>query len=363
MLYNCKDGDGNVVPFNSACETAVKSLTTQLASNLTNMMLLQKQEDLLDSFVECMTAAIDEKTPYNATHTRKVAQYCEEICEYINTLHTKGELDDSWVISENDKEQLHMAAMLHDIGKIITPREILNKASRMSAANFNNLYNKLEKIRLMLKIHMLEGYFDPADWAVEDRKIAEFLNDLLRINTGEFLTDADIQKVDEMAQRTYTNPQGDPPIAYLNEEEQKALHIRKGTLTEDERKQVQEHVVYTERILSKIQFTAKYNKVKEIASNHHEYLDGTGYPKGLKAPQLDKLTRILTACDIFDSLTAEDRPYKAPMELPEARKIMESMARSGKLDSKIVELLFDYMEENFKRPLKPLLLSTESKPF
>ncbi len=360
MLYNCRNEEGEVVPFNWECERAVVSLTSQMASNLTNMTLIQDLEELLGSFVECMTTAIDTKTPYNANHTRHVAKYCMEICEQINALHTRGECE--IFISENDKEQLHMAAMLHDIGKIVIHRGILDKASRLSELEYEKLYNKLEWIRLMLKIDMLEGRFDESSWAMEDIKLTNFCRDLHRMNIAEMLTKTDLDRIEDMAGRVYVSPIGER-FPYLNEKEKKALNIKQGTLTDEERRQIQEHVVYTNRILDKIKFTDKYSKVQSIAANHHEYLDGSGYPNGLKAEQLDILTRILTVCDIFDSLTAEDRPYKGPMPLDQAIKILKDLAKRGKLDEKIVTILSDYMMEHFVKETSPLLLQADAKSF
>ncbi len=360
MLYNCRDEAGNVIPFTRECERVVVSLTSQMASNLTNMNLIQDLEELLGSFVECMTTAIDAKTPYNANHTRHVAKYCMEICEQINALYTRGVSD--CYITENDKEQLRMAAMLHDIGKIVIHRGILDKASRLTELEYEKLYSKLEWIRLMLKIDMLEGRFDEASYELEDIKLTNFCRDLHRMNIAEMLTKTDLDRIDEMAGRVYVDPIGERH-PYLDENESKALHIVKGTLTEEERREVQKHVVYTAQILDKIKFTEKYNKVKEIAANHHEYLDGSGYPNGLTAPDLNLLTRILTVCDIFDSLTAEDRPYKKSIDLGQALQILKDLAKRGKLDEWLVEVVSEYMENHFKRGTALLLTPTEQRPF
>ncbi len=353
MLYNCRDDAGYVIPFTRECERAVVSLTAQMASNVTNINLIQSLEDQLGSFVECMTTAIDAKTPYNANHTRHVAQYCMEICEDINARFTKG-TGDSY-ITEKDKEQLRMAAMLHDIGKIVIHRGILDKDSRLTELEYQKLYNKLEWIRLMRKIDMLEGRYSEAEFAEEDVKLTNFCHDLHRMNGAEMLTQTDLLRIEEMARKVYTDPTG-TEHPYLDEHENKALHIVYGTLTDDERREVQKHVVYTAQILDKIKFTEKYNMVKEIAANHHEYMDGSGYPKGLKAEDLNLLTRILTVCDIFDSLTAEDRPYKKAKELSEALKILKKMAEQGKLDGWLVEVVSEYMTEHFK-PKSALFLS------
>lgn len=337
MLYNCKDDEGNVVSFDKNCERTVVSIASQMANNLTNKILIQDQQELLDSFVECMITAIDAKTPYNANHTNHVTGYCMMVGEYINVLHTRGVTE--VYLNENDMEQLTMAAMLHDIGKIITPREVLNKSTRLGAG-YDHLHNKLEKIVLMKKIDMLEGRLDNAQWAMDDLRLTNFLMDLERMNVCDYLTDEDIARVDFMSTQVYEPENGDP-IPYLSPQEKEWLHIRKGTLTDEEKEEVHLHVTFTDRILEKIRFTDKYNKVRTIAANHHEYLDGSGYPAHKTGRDLDLLTRILTVCDIFDSLMADDRPYKKALTLDTAMSILESMGEEGKLDMMIVRCLKD----------------------
>ncbi|MCR4643577.1 MAG: HD domain-containing protein [Lachnospiraceae bacterium] len=340
MLYNSLDDEGNVIPFSKDCERTVVSLTSQMANTLTNMILIQEMDEQLGSFVQSLTTAIDAKTPYNANHTRHVERYCMQLVDYINAQHTKGLID--VYITDNDREQLSMAAMLHDIGKIITPREMLNKSTRLGQF-YEATVNKLEKIRLMMKIDMLEGRMDKTEWTMEDLRVSNFLAELERLNISDTLSDTDIERIDDIGARSY-HPQKGAPIPYLDEEEKKYLHIRKGTLTQEEREVVQQHVVYTDRILADIKFTDKYNKVRRIAASHHEYLDGSGYPQGLRGENLDLLTRILTVCDIFDSLTADDRPYKGPMDLTEALTILQKMAEEGKLDPQVVSYITKCMK-------------------
>ena len=341
QLNNCTDEFGNIVPFPEEYEKLVSSLTSQMAITLSNMLLILELEELLKSFVSCMVTAIDARTPYNANHTRSVAQYCMDVADYINALHTRGEF--SQFITENDREQLYMAAMLHDLGKMITPREILNKATRLGN-QYDALKNKLEKIVLMLKIDMLEGRLDSAEWAMEDLRLSNFLAELPGMNIRDHLTDSELYRINEMAKRTYTCQDG-TVINYLDEDERKALNITKGTLTAEERLIVQDHVVYTDKMLNEIKFNEKYNRVQKIASNHHEYLDGSGYPNHLTADSLDILTRILSIADIFDSLTSNDRPYKGTIPLPRALEILDSMANEGKLDKEIVRIFSDMIKK------------------
>ncbi len=344
MLYNCLDAERNIIPFSSDYEQLVKSLTAQMANTLTSMILIQDQEELLGSFVECMTTAIDARTPYNGKHTKHVARYCQAITDYMNVLYTRDAIDR--YITPNEQEQLLLAAKLHDIGKMITPREILNKATRLGE-KYSDLRNKLEKIRLRIKIDMLEHKMQIELWQEEDELLGKFLDQLDTLNTSGFLTDEQIAFIDQMGEKYYEDFDG-TITPYLDENEKYSLHIRKGTLTEEEREVVKRHVTYTAQMLSKIKFYDKYDRVVDIASNHHEYIDGSGYPRGLKDGQLDLLTRIITVCDIFDSLTADDRPYKKKLTLEKALSILNEMAQEGKLDSGIVLIVSDYMTKHFK---------------
>ena len=341
QLCNCRDDLGLGIPYPKELEFVVSSLTSQMAVTLTTMLLIQELEELLGSFVESMTTAIDARTPYNANHTINVADYCMDFVDFINALHTRGEFRQ--FIAEDDRNQLKMAAMLHDLGKMITPREVLNKATRLGL-NYEGLMSRLGKIRLMMKIDMLEGRLDNAQWAMDDLRLCNFIAELPGLNIRDRLTENEVYRVNEMAQKIYVTPEGEE-IPYLTEEETKALNITKGTLTVEEREIVQQHVVYTDKMLSKIKFNEKYNRVRLIASNHHEYLDGSGYPNGYRADKIDILTRILTIADIYDSLTANDRPYKGTVPVHKALDILVAMSDEGKLDKELVRIFVDFIKK------------------
>lgn len=340
VLTNCINEFGEVVHFPEEYEVLVSSLTSQMATTMSNMLLIQELEDLLASFVEAMTTAIDARTPYNANHTINVADICMDFADYINGMYTKGEYSE--FITDNQKEQLNMAAMLHDLGKMITPREVLNKATRLGNL-FDNLINKLEKIRLCIRIDMLEKKMDGAEWSMLDLRLCNFIANLPGINIREVLTEDDQERIKDMGARKYIDKEGNV-IPFLNDEEKKALSITKGTLTPEEREIVEQHVVYSEKMLDKIKFNEKYNMVKSIASSHHEYLDGSGYPRGIKADQINSLTRILTIADIYDSLTSNDRPYKGTVPVNRALDILQAMVNEGKLDKNLVRIFTDYVK-------------------
>lgn len=344
QLFNCTDDNGEIIAFPKEYEKLVSSLTSQMSISLSNMVQIQEMDELLDSFVESMTTAIDARTPYNANHTVHVAEYCMEIADYINALHTRGEFRE--FITVEDKKQLWMAAMLHDLGKMITPREVLNKATRLGPL-YDTLYARLEKISLLMKIDMLEGRMDKAEWTMEDLRLNNFLADLPKLNIKGRLDDAEIERIKYLGTKVYKDANG-KEIEYLTLEEIKSLSIAKGTLTKEEREIVEQHVVFTDRMLEKIKFNEKYARVRRIASRHHEYLDGTGYPNHLKAEDLDIMTRILTIVDIYDSLTSTDRPYKGTVPIPKALMILSEMAQEGKLDTELVRVIDECMRRHIE---------------
>ena len=340
QLINCME-NGMIVPFPRDYAKLVSSLVSQMAVTLTNINKYQEFDELLDSFVNCMTTAIDARTPYNANHTRNVAAYCMEVVAYINSLHTRGEYRE--FITEEDREQLNLAARLHDLGKMITPRNVLNKSTRLGD-RFDALIARLEKIKLLQKIDMLEGRMDSAEWAMADLRLDNFIGKLPDINIKERLEESEVRKIMDMSGMVYTDPEGHK-IPYLTEDEVTSLSITRGTLTAQEREIVQQHVVFTDKMLDEIKFSAKYNRVQQIASRHHEFLDGSGYPNHLTAENLDNLTRILTIVDIYESLTSTDRPYKGIMPTEKALSILASMANEGKLDKELTRIICNYMAE------------------
>ena len=155
-----------------------------------------------------------------------------------------------------------------------------------------------------------------------------------------FLDDEVFARIDALEKFVYTGP-GDEKVEFATEEERDELKIRKGTLTAAERAKIEEHVVFTDKILSKIQFGSKYDKVRFIAGAHHEFINGSGYPNKLAGDEIPLEVRILTIMDVFDSLSSSDRPYRKQSSLAETFEILRAMAKEGKLDIGLVEIARD----------------------
>lgn len=335
QLLNAMDDEGNVIPFDSEYEIIIRSLGAQAAIEMTNLQYVQEVKRQLRSFVEAMSTAIDERTPYNGSHTRKVAEYAGMIADYINKQHQAGACDDYF--DENRKDKLELAALLHDIGKMVVPLSIMNRATRLDR-DLGTVETRFRLLEAYYMIDKMKGRIDEAEYQKRIAYLRESMDFIHRIDGKGVLDDADYDRVQELAGHSYVNDAGEP-LPYLTKREKDRLSIRKGTLTEDDRRQMEYHVVMTEKILGKVRFNKNYEEIPKWAASHHELLDGSGYPRHLKGADLALETRMITVADVYDALTARDRPYKKPVSQEKALGILKDMADEGKLDCRLVEYL------------------------
>ena len=292
----------------------------------------RETQSMLFSMAEAFAEAIEGRTPYNANHTKNVAKRCMEMLDYINELHRQNRTE--LFFSESDKKQLYLAAMLHDIGKMDVPLEVMDKPTKLGSKE-ERLKDRLNIIMLKYEIDMLKEKTGSEKAGEEIKKIRTFLDNIAAFNCGRPLKDEEWAMITGMEESVYTAEDGSV-IPYLTEEEKADLHIERGTLSDREREIMQSHVVYTDRILSHMIFGDEYKDVRHMASDHHELLNGRGYPKKLSDKDLDVMTRILTIMDIYDSLIADDRPYKKPKSVEAAFSILEEEADAGKVDKELL---------------------------
>lgn len=341
QMINAKDSKGQMVAFEQEYEMVIRSLGSLTAIALTNIRLLEEMKRQLHSFVEAMATAIDERTPYNGSHTRKVAEYALLLADKINEKNLAGETQEYF--DADRKEKLGLAALLHDIGKMIIPRSVMNRATRLDG-DMKQLEDRFEVIKCYLRIDSLTGRISQEEYLEKSQEIDDSLEWIHRIDDVGFLPEEDYLRVQKLAEQTYEKESGEV-IPYLTERERECLSIRKGTLTADMRSLMENHVVMTSKILSKVYFNPNYIDVPRWAGEHHELLDGTGYPCHLSGDQLDLETRILTVTDVYDALTSRDRPYKKPMPKEKAIGILKSMAEVGKVDGRLVDWLNEAVVE------------------
>jgi len=337
QMINAQDENGTVIPFDPQFEIIIRSLGSLAAIEMANIQYVEEIKEQLHSFVEAMATAIDERTPYNGSHTRKVAEYATVLAEKINEKYEKGECEEYF--DEDRIERLQLAALLHDIGKMIVPRSVMNRATRLDK-DMKALEDRFTLLKCYYEIDYLKGKLQEEKYKEYCVYLQEALEFIHRIDGAGFLPDDDFNRVQELAEHFYENEDGEK-VFYITERERKCLSVRKGTLTDGDRKIMESHVTMTAKILSKVHFNKNYSNVPRWASEHHEFLNGTGYPNHIQGEALDTETRILAISDIYDALTAEDRPYKKPIPKDRACAILHSMVEEGKLEGRFV----DWLEE------------------
>ncbi|MBD5444316.1 MAG: HD domain-containing protein, partial [Lachnospiraceae bacterium] len=319
----------------------IRSLGAMAAIELTNLSYVEALKMQLYSFVEALTTALEERTPYNALHTRMVEKYVCILADYITKLHEQGKCEEKF--EARQIEQLRLAALLHDIGKMVVPLSIMNKSTRLDK-EIDNIDERFKLLKALYEIDMLRGSITSEEYGEIVADLDEELEFIHKIDIIDYVDDETYEHICRLAVKKHVDKDGNV-LPYLTEREVSCLSIRSGTLTMQERKEMENHVVMTSKILDKVQFYKGFSMVPKWVGAHHEYLDGSGYPKQLKGDELDLETRLLTVVDIYDALTATDRPYKDPITKEGAIDILKNMAKRGKVDLRLVEWLDEALEQ------------------
>ncbi|MBA3707555.1 MAG: GAF domain-containing protein [Planctomycetes bacterium] len=341
QLLNARGDDGKVCPFSMSEQRLVESLASQAATALTKHDLIEGMRKLFESFVQLIATAIDEKSPYTGGHCRRVPQLTMMLAEAAARVNS-GPLA-GFSMNEGDRYELHIASWIHDCGKITTPEYVMDKATKLQTIydRVGLIETRFEIVRRDLEIAALKrAAAAPAGEraAIETtlrEEIAALDDDLAfirRANTGgEFMKPEDQERIRRIAMRTWRAPDGDlQPI--LTDNEVRNLTIAKGTLLPEERLIINNHMVSTIKMLESLPYPKHLRRVPEFAGGHHERMDGKGYPKGLTRDQMSVQARVMGIADIFEALTADDRPYKKAMPLSMALGILGRMAGEGHID-------------------------------
>ncbi len=333
QLINAMDAHGNVQPFAEETALVLESLASQAAITIQNIRYIREIHGLLRSFVHVMSCAIDARSPYNGNHSRSMAAYGEAFLDYCNAL--ARERGEALPFPPQRREELIMSIWLHDIGKLVIPLEVMDKPLRLLPEQHSAFMHRMEVIGLLAELDTLAGRGDGQKTAQQIAEATELVN---RANGVGFVTDEMLAALEQLTKRTWRDRSGKEQ-PWLTPEEYAMLSIRKGTLSDAERKVIQSHVEMTQKLLSQIRFSPEMSHVPEWAAAHHELLNGSGYPNRLSGDQIPAEVRILTILDIFDALTADDRPYKPGMPVKRALSVLDEMAnREGKLDPDLVRL-------------------------
>ncbi len=349
QLLNARDRkSGKVIRFPNREINIITSLASQAAIALTNIRLIRSLENLLYSFIKSIAAAIDEKSPYTGGHITRVAQLTESIADKMN-LADKGSFG-STHFSRDELDELSIAAWMHDVGKITTPEYVVDKGTKLET-----IYDRIELIRHRVEIMKRDAEIsrlrallaannikDETETAGSEfeKELDDALSFIESINHGsEFVSDKMVDRISELATMEYVLDGKTHPL--LDDNEVDNLSIRKGTLTEDERTVINNHVVATTHMLNRLPFPKKLRNVLTYASMHHEKLDGSGYPLGLTADDLPLQARILAVADVFEALTAADRPYKKGKKMSESMRILGFMVKDNHLDGDICDFIVE----------------------
>ena len=337
QLINAKDPDGTVRAFSAADQSLVESLASQAAIALNNRRLIEQLEMLFESLISLINTAIDEKSPYTGGHCERVPVLTMMLAEAAAATRA-GPLAE-FDLSEADRYELKIAGLLHDCGKITTPVHVVDKATKLETLfdRIHLLDTRFEVLLRDARIAHLEGKLDDAAYAAEVAAIEADRAFVHTANTGgEFMDDAALAHVKQLATRTWV--ENGKELPFLSADEVENLSIRSGTLTMKERDIINHHIVMTIRMLEALPWPQHLTKVPEYAGGHHERMDGKGYPRGLTREQMSVPARVMGIADIFEALTARDRPYKPGKTLSESLNILGRMKLDHHVDPDLFEV-------------------------
>lgn len=350
LLNKRESGTDFVVPFTAEDQKLVESLSSMAAVAITNKLLIDAQRELFDSLIQLIADAIDEKSPYTAGHCRRVPVLTNLLAEAACATQV-GPLAD-FSMNEDERYELNVAAWLHDCGKITTPEFVVDKSTKLETifdrvhlvdTRFEVLKRDMEIAALKRRLAAVSGGdpFDPNDDAQYRASANQVLEDrdfIRHCNVGgEFLSDDDKQRVNRIAGYRWRNGSGEE-APFLTDDEISNLHISRGTLTFAERQIINNHVSVTIKMLESLPYPKHLRRVPEYAGGHHERMDGSGYPNHLTRDQMSIPARMLAIADIFEALTAQDRPYKKPMPLSQALTILGRMKQENHVDADLFDV-------------------------
>ncbi|MEX2650215.1 MAG: HD domain-containing phosphohydrolase [Alphaproteobacteria bacterium] len=350
QLINARErGGSTAIPFDRRHQQMIESLASQAAVALDNKLLLDSQKRLFEALIKLIATAIDQKSPYTGGHCARVPALTEMIAEAACNA-SEGPFR-SFELTPDEQFELHVAGWLHDCGKITTPEYIVDKSTKLETIydRINTVDVRFEVLKRDAEIAYLRALAeDGADGAAlaaaYEARLAAIEADRAFLRDanlgGEFLDPAKIERIKAIAGQHWRAADG-TKRELLSEEEVYNLSISRGTLTAEERKIMNEHMTVTIQMLEQLPFPKGLRRVPEYAGGHHEKMDGTGFPRGLKREQMSIPARIMAIADIFEALTAADRPYKKAKTLSESMAIMARMRDADHIDPELFALFVE----------------------
>jgi len=339
QLINAIDPNtGGVKQFSKDDQQLLESLASQAAIALSNRRLIQQLEELFEALINLINTAIDDKSPYTGGHCARVPALTMMLAEAA-TRSKRGALK-AFDLTDKDRYELKIAGLLHDCGKITTPVHVVDKATKLQTISdrIHLIDTRFEVLKRDAEIGMLRGERTSADYTATVRQLDDDRAFLRQCNIGsEKMDDADVARVQQIAKYQWRNAEGEQ-ADFLSAEELENLTIRAGTLTAAEREIINHHINVTIKMLESLPWPKHLRHVPEYAGGHHERMDGKGYPKGLTREQMPIQARVMGIADIFEALTAKDRPYKQGKTLTESLMILGKFKECGHIDPDLFDV-------------------------
>ena len=349
QLINAKDPQsGKTISFSADMQHQIESLASQGAVALTNKRLVAELKSLFESFIQLIATAIDKKSPYTGGHCERVPEITMLLADAVEKT-TEGKYAD-FTMTEDERYELYLAGWLHDCGKVATPPHVVDKGMKLETitdrievmdTRFEVLKRDAEIAKLKKQIELMtKGSVNGEIKTLEEdltTRIEELSLDQTFIQKtnrgGEFMEEEDQKRVADIGNYKW-NLEGEE-TNFFDEKDVRNLQIPKGTLLPEEREIINDHIVITIDMLNKLPYPKNLRKIPEFAGGHHEKLDGTGYPKGLKDEEMSVQAKMMAIADIYEALTAADRPYKDGKKLSQAMRIMGFMKKDYEIDEEL----------------------------
>jgi len=352
QLINAKDPKSNkTISFSDDMQNQVESLASQGAVALTNKRLVAELKNLFESFIQLIATAIDKKSPYTGGHCERVPEITMLLADAVEKTKVGKYADFS--MNEDERYELYIAGWLHDCGKVATPPHVVDKGMKLETITdrIEVMDTRFEVLKRDAEISMLKkqialikkGSANGAiktletDLETQTNQLSSDQSFIQKTNRGgEFMEKEDQQRVADIG--NYKWKLEGKKINFFDEKDVRNLQIPKGTLLPEEREIINDHIVITIDMLEKLPYPKKLRNVPEFAGGHHEKLDGTGYPKGLKDEEMSVQAKMMAIADIYEALTAADRPYKDGKKLSQAMRIMGFMKKDYEIDQDLFEI-------------------------
>ena len=354
-LRSTQEAEEHVRPYGERHVRLAGSLASQAAVALANRRLYDSISQLFDGFVKAAVTAIESRDPTTSGHSFRVADLTVGLAEAADRADS-GVFRDLRFTAEELRE-LRYAALLHDFGKVGVREHVLVKSKKLYPGDLERIKTRIELLMRDLELGVTRRKLDwvtrrgkegfnlhaaklDADLAAAIAELNEALDVVVTVNEPSVRPQDFTSALLKITARSWEDHRGRRRTV-LTPEEASILAINKGSLTENERREIQQHVVHTFQFLAQIPWTREFRRIPEIARSHHEKLDGSGYPFGFRGDQIPVQSRMMTIADIYDALTATDRPYKKAVRVEEALDTLREEQRAGALDGALLDLFID----------------------